>query len=63
MKLGLSVDPRTENLLIPSPVKEKSDKVNGGHHTVADLAVKPEWSPPRFTGAGILIFLLLFSVQ
>ncbi|KAI3463099.1 hypothetical protein Pfo_019762 [Paulownia fortunei] len=52
MKLRLSVGSKNEKLLIPSPVKQKPDTINGGDLTVADLAVKSQWSPPRFRDAG-----------
>ncbi|KAL7135920.1 hypothetical protein ABFS83_11G130600 [Erythranthe nasuta] len=51
-KLRFSVgSSKNEELLIPSPVKEKSDKVNGGDHAVSDLALKSRWSSPRFRDA------------
>ncbi|KAL0331868.1 UNVERIFIED_CONTAM: hypothetical protein Scaly_2088300 [Sesamum calycinum] len=38
-----------EKLVIPSPVKDKPDAVNVGNRTIADLALKSQWSPARFT--------------
>ncbi|PIN09792.1 hypothetical protein CDL12_17620 [Handroanthus impetiginosus] len=50
MKLRFSIGSKNEKLLIPSPVKEKPDMVNGGDRTIADVALKR--SPPRFRDAG-----------
>ncbi|KAL3813886.1 hypothetical protein ACJIZ3_015154 [Penstemon smallii] len=41
MKLRLSFGSKIEKLLIPSPVKHKSDTVNNEDCTVDDVAVKP----------------------
>ncbi|KAL0351125.1 UNVERIFIED_CONTAM: hypothetical protein Sradi_4261700 [Sesamum radiatum] len=49
MKLRLSIGSKNEKLVIPSPVKDKPDAVNVGNRTIADLALKSQWSPARFT--------------
>lgn len=60
MNLGLSVESKDQNLIIPSPVKQNSVAVNGQDHAVAGLDVKSQRSLPHFRSYGNLVFLLLF---
>ncbi|KAK4426065.1 hypothetical protein Salat_1375000 [Sesamum alatum] len=52
INLRLSVQSKNDNLLIPSPVKEKPDTLNGGDRTVAHLPLNSRCSPPRFPNSG-----------
>ncbi|KAG8384958.1 hypothetical protein BUALT_Bualt04G0172300 [Buddleja alternifolia] len=52
MKAQLSIGSKTDNLLIPSPVKHKPHTVNARGLTVADIALNSHWSSPRFVAAG-----------
>lgn len=49
IKLRFSLGSKNEKLVIPSPVKDKPDAVNVGNRTIADLELKSQWSPARFT--------------
>ncbi|KAG6410169.1 hypothetical protein SASPL_128220 [Salvia splendens] len=51
-KLRLSLDSKNQNLIIPSPVKQKSFTVNGQDHSAADLAVMSRRSRTRSRADG-----------
>ncbi|KAL6508196.1 hypothetical protein OROHE_021738 [Orobanche hederae] len=51
-KLPSPMKSKNEKVLIPSPVKERTDAVNAGDRTVGDVALKPQSPPSRFRHSG-----------
>ncbi|KAL6533474.1 hypothetical protein OROMI_027586 [Orobanche minor] len=51
-KLPSPMKSKNEKVLIPSPVKERTDAVNAGDRTVGDVALKPQSPPSHFRHSG-----------